>query len=99
MNCISTINNGGTCALDTLVENIIDKGESTLEMSHFWHKIKNNKINIIICNKLKINTSEISHLKFSPTTPFWKYFFILCDIIIISCHKCDLDIFKIINVC
>jgi hypothetical protein len=43
MNCKSTINNGGTCALDTLVGNIIDKGESTLEMNHFWQKIKNIK--------------------------------------------------------
>jgi hypothetical protein len=40
----STINNGGTCALDTLVGNIIDKGESTLGMSHFWQKIKNIKL-------------------------------------------------------
>jgi hypothetical protein len=36
MNCKSRINNGGTYALDTLVGNIIDKGESTLRMSQFW---------------------------------------------------------------
>jgi hypothetical protein len=40
MNCKSTINNGGTCTLDILVGNIIDKGESTLRMSHFGQKIK-----------------------------------------------------------
>ncbi len=44
MNCKSTINNGGTCALDTLTGNIIDKGESTLGIGEFWQKIKSIKL-------------------------------------------------------
>ncbi len=44
MNCKSTINNGGACALDTLIGNIIDKGQSTLGIGEFWKKIKSIKL-------------------------------------------------------
>jgi hypothetical protein len=99
MNCKSTINNGGTCALDTLIENIIDKDESTLGMGQFWQKI--NSIKLISQYEINLKLTHKFHLKFSPTTPFWKYFFIFSYYvtIIISYHKCDVDIFKIINVC